>query len=320
MSCNKQNSQRKRQRKSPQNRHSKNKCEMEVVTEVTPELECPSSKKLNTKDKSIDVPDHNIHNTDYFILFNYSILKSFITPLLVCPECNRLQQLTIFDNSEKRMGLVHHLEFVCMACERKGSLYSSPQCKRQNRTQGRQIYEANARAVIAFREIGRSHHGMQTFTHCMNMHSIGNASFHSLNNGEIYNAYDKAAKSSMKRAADELQGENINGPARKRVKIDGAWQKLEHASLNGVVTAIVDDKVVDVEAFSKFCQGCRMWQNKKDTPEYNRWKADHVCHINHTKSSGAMEAAGATKMFNRSVEKNNLTYSEYLGDGDTSSL
>ena len=31
-----------------------------------------------------------------------------------------------------------------------------------------------------------------------------------------------------------------------------------------------------------------------------------------------MEAAGAIDIFNRSIEKNNLIYHEYLGDGDTS--
>ena len=218
------------------------------------------------------------------------------------------------------MGLAHQLEFVCVVCEWKGSLSSSKQCSREEKTQGRQIYDANVRAVIACREIGRGHHAMQTFMHCMNMYGIGNASFENLNNGEIYNAYDKATKASMKRAANELQDGSIDGPARKRVKIDGAWQKRGHASLNGVVTAIVEDKVVDVQAFSKHCKGCKMWQNKKGSPTYDRWHADHVCHINHTKSSGAMEAAGAIQIFERSVEKNNLIYSEYLGDGDTSSF
>ena len=33
-----------------------------------------------------------------------------------------------------------------------------------------------------------------------------------------------------------------------------------------------------------------------------------------------MEAAGAIKMFRRSIEKNNVIYHEYLRDGDTSSF
>lgn len=49
----------------------------------------------------------------------------------------------------------------------------------------------------------------------------------------------------------------------------------------------------------------------------------HLLHepYNHTiiQSSGAMEGSGAVKIFNRSVEKNDLIYKYYLGDGDSSS-
>ena len=38
------------------------------------------------------------------------------------------------------------------------------------------------------------------------------------------------------------------------------------------------------------------------------------------KSSGAMESAGAVATFSSSVEKHNLIYSSYLGDGDTSAF
>ena len=53
---------------------------------------------------------------------------------------------------------------------------------------------------------------------------------------------------------------------------------------------------------------------------YERWKIDHVCQANHPKSSGTMEAAGAIQIFTRLVEKNNLIYRDYVGDGDTSSF
>ena len=57
-----------------------------------------------------------------------------------------------------------------------------------------------------------------------------------------------------------------------------------------------------------------MWEKKKGTQAYDIWKSEHVCAINHEKSSGAME--GAVKMFDRFIDKNNLIYKEYLGDGD----
>ena len=63
-----------------------------------------------------------------------------------------------------------------------------------------------------------------------------------------------------------------------------------------------------------------MWEANKNQPRYDLWKASHKYNINHTKSSGAMEVAGAIDIFNRSIDKNNLIYYEYLGDDDTSSF
>ena len=64
----------------------------------------------------------------------------------------------------------------------------------------------------------------------------------------------------------------------------------------------------------------KMWENKKGSLEYDLWKIDHHCQINHEKSSGAMESSGAVDIFNRSIIKHNIIYKEYLGDGDTSSF
>ena len=61
----------------------------------------------------------------------------------------------------------------------------------------------------------------------------------------------------MKRAASEFSQESSQLVC-KRVKIDGSWQKHGHASLNGVVTAVVDDKVLDYQAFLKYWKGCKM--------------------------------------------------------------
>ena len=58
----------------------------------------------------------------------------------------------------------------------------------------------------------------------------------------------------------------------------------------------------------------------KDTDEYTKWKAVHVCNANYEKSSGAMEGAGAGEIFRRSIANHGLIYHEYLGDGDTSSF
>ena len=52
-----------------------------------------------------------------------------------------------------------------------------------------------------------------------------------------------------------------------------------------------------------------------DPPKYEEFIADHECMINHKGSAPLMEVEGAISIFNRSVEKHNLRYTEYYGDG-----
>ena len=59
-------------------------------------------------------------------------------------------------------------------------------------------------------------------------------------------------------------------------------------------------------------------KKKQNHPGYTEWNANHIYSLNHAASSGAMESAGVVKIFNRSVEKNDLIYKYYLGDGDFS--
>ena len=186
-------------------------------------------------------------------------------------------------------------------------------------TEGRSTYDINARALIGFREIGCGFAAMQTFSSIMNMKCLSSFAFIQLNK-KVMVAYKSAAESSMETAAKEVKRIDIvkNLPC-TRVSIDGSWQKRGHASLHGVVTSISGDKCIDSEVKSRHCFGCKMWENKKDSPEYELWKIDHDCQINHEKSSGAMESGGAVEIFNRSITKHNLIYKEYLGDGDTSS-
>ena len=55
--------------------------------------------------------------------------------------------------------------------------------------------------------------------------------------------------------------------------------------------------------------------------EYTTWWLKHKlhCSLNHTGSSGAMEVEGIKEMFNRSLEKYDVKYTTYIGDGDSSS-
>lgn len=105
------------------------------------------------------------------------------------------------------------------------------------------------------------------------------------------------------------------------VSVDGSWQRRGHSSHNGLVSVIAVDtgKCLDVDVMAKVCKKCESWKKGFDTAEYELWKMEHNCMSNHTGSSGSMEPAGAVRMFQRSMEKHQLRYTQYLGDGDSSS-
>ena len=64
--------------------------------------------------------------------------------------------------------------------------------------------------------------------------------------------------------------------------------KKGHSSKYGVVNAISASagKCLDYHVMSKSCKGCQTWSKRQDDPNYNEWKNNHNCNINHTKSSG----------------------------------
>ena len=67
----------------------------------------------------------------------------------------------------------------------------------------------------------------------------------------------------MKRAANKYRDNTTLESTKKRAKLDGAWQKHGHASLNRCVSTVVSNKCLNVEALSKFCSGCKMWGKRK---------------------------------------------------------
>ena len=75
-----------------------------------------------------------------------------------------------------------------------------------------------------------------------------------------------------------------------------------------MVTALslLTGKVVDVEVMSKECRECIGWRDKQRTVEFNEWWEGHqaTCHANFEGSSGAMDAAGALAIFQRSLDNN----------------
>ena len=120
----------------------------------------------------------------------------------------------------------------------------------------------------------------------------------------------------MNRAAESFSNNEVL-PTEVAVSIDGTWQKrYGHNSLLGAtfVISIYNGCVLDYSIKCKTCTVC-----KKNPNPSEEWKKSHepFCQINHRGSSGSMERDGALQMFLRSIDKNNLKYTEYIGDGDS---
>ena len=95
------------------------------------------------------------------------------------------------------------------------------------------------------------------------------------------------------------------------------------SSTAGVATTIgcVTGKVLGVGTRSKVCKSCQFWEKRdKNSRLYRRWRAQHVCTMNHVGSSGSMEGAIITEIFSQSVEKHKLRYSRFTGDGETNTF
>ena len=338
--ANKKNSTRKKKRKFYSNRFTNNQsdsttdatpttiphnldttAEPAPSQEPDPEPECSSSRKLGTE---FDKIDNDIDPSSFNMIMDFSIFETIIHSVARCKVCKSSRPLIVESVDDARMGFALNLKLSCSVCDWAESFYTSKTAKvdEDNHVKGYRPFSINYQMVTAFREIGKGHEPMKNFSRLSNMHCISEKGFREVNS-KLMVAYKAVAMESMGKAGEDVLSESektTDGEGLCRVSLDGSWQRRGHASLNGLVTAISNGKCIDVEVMSKFCRGCAMWQSKKGTPEYSRWEAEHVCTINHTKSSGAMEGAGAVNMFERSIEKHNLIYHEYLGDGDTSSF
>ena len=70
---------------------------------------------------------------------------------------------------------------------------------------------------------------------------------------------------------------------------------------------------------TKNCRACKLWKGKKG-PKADKFRKYHKCPLNYIGSSGMMEPNGILECCDSSVEKRQLRYLTYIGDGDTEVL
>ncbi|CAF4576870.1 unnamed protein product, partial [Rotaria sp. Silwood2] len=124
----------------------------------------------------------------------------------------------------------------------------------------------------------------------------------------------------MKNATEEACGES--NKRKLTVSGDGTWQKRGFSSLHGVVeimSTCSSAKVLDLERLSKSCSICTGALSIKysNPTKYEEIKNKHKCEINHSGSSGSMDAEGIYRLFSRYERMYNVQYINYVGDGDS---
>ena len=88
-----------------------------------------------------------------------------------------------------------------------------------------------------------------------------------------------------------------------------------------VVLSWETGQVLDVTILSKSCKEAVSTMGS-ESQEFLDWMEKHQdsCNSNYTGSSPAMEAEGASILWGRSVEKNQLRYTVVISDGDAKTI
>ena len=297
-------------------------------------LKLSSSKLFTVKTRSqfsklIGENKHSKTPAEGYKLVDVQLLQKILETCVVCKFCRKKQgKVDILQDGPRRKGLAESLVFRCRNCRKETKTFTS---KRAGT--GVSAFDVNLRATYASQPFGRE--GLARSCSTMDLPPpLLNDSYTKISH-QLGKKCEEVAEKAMKVAASRIlhntmdtnpdkisvlkDGTSVAGIA---VSLDGTWQKRGHNSKNGVVFLISVDsgEVLDYSVKSQHCGECDKHQNNKETERYKRWHEMHApkCSRNYEGSSGGMEAAAGVEIFLRSMEKNNLQYTTFVGDGDSS--
>ena len=120
---------------------------------------------------------------------------------------------------------------------------------------------------------------------------------------------------------------NIPGAFRCDVSFDATWHRRGHYSNQGFCAAIdiVSNKVLDYLLYQRVCRKCLSWPSERRCnfhEEYAAFCAEYkaTCSANFSGTCQGTESLAANEIWMRSVDRNKIVYSTYVGDGDSSSF
>ncbi|GFT82431.1 uncharacterized protein TNCV_4927841 [Trichonephila clavipes] len=217
-----------------------------------------------------------------------------IISILFCPECYATGLKLAEDSKE---GLCSNL---CVACS-CGFMTGFTSTPKENKK-----FSLNTLLVFGLRLIGRGFTAGKKLLCTLNLPCISKNTFraHEL---KLLEVVQLCSEENMKAASKEVQNLKKKKSTTCGVSVDGSWQRRGQMFINGCVSVISIDtgKILDLEVMTQYCKMCEL-----------NVKREHVC-SNYKGSSGNMEAVGAFRIFERSLIKRDLQYTEYYGDGDS---
>ena len=257
-------------------------------------------------------------------LLNVNMLCQGINNATICAKCKHSKsKLELFEKSEK-FGLGEKLFWQCNLCHNITEFQSSAKVFTDKVRRHRKAYDINIRSVYAATTVGIGRKGMQKICGIFDLPKpisskpynvlLKTLSEKSVGEAEaiMNNSATKLGSIMLAKYPDLVEvDENGKFIYKVSVTVDGTWQKRGHTSKVGVVfvIAVLTGEVLDYAVKSLVCHQC---VSHKDNTSI-----EHDCSINHSGSSDQMETQGAKEIFLRSVEKRNMKYVEFVGDGDS---
>ncbi|GFW90204.1 uncharacterized protein TNCV_1790241 [Trichonephila clavipes] len=199
----------------------------------------------------VDIPADDQSSVN--IVIDLNIISELLKSMARCEYCNKCDSLIITKDARSRRGLCVSLTLQCTFCGQAFTSMSS------NSTNG--VYDINVRLAYGLRCIGKGSNAAKIFCVVMNLPPPP-AKFQRYN-GIFLESLSKVSDASMKKSVEETVEMN-NSNRDITAAFGSSWQKRDHTSLNGVVsaTSLETSKVLDFECLSKYCFVCKKEKNQ----------------------------------------------------------
>ena len=165
-----------------------------------------------------------------------------------------------------KQGLSHLFKISCrnISCRWDKTFFTSKEVKKDGR--GSKPFGVNLRSIIAFRDMGKGHAGLETFCGYMNMPPpMAEMTYNNTTTCTLYNVYKEVASSDMQDAGRSLR-ETIQECFSEEEVCDTPCDgtRRGYASLNGVITSISVEtgKCLAYQCLVKNCKPCEMWVSR----------------------------------------------------------